>query len=239
MTDVRRERRDGVAVVVKHAGYDLRGEAAGLAALGAAGAHVPRVVAASADELVLVEVVGDGDWAALGERLALVHGTTADTFGWRSDGVIGPLPMVNTPDTDWPRFYATHRLLPWIEHLPSSLGRRLRRALEDGRLHDLVDHDVTPSLVHGDLWSGNVVGGQWLVDPAVHHADRELDLAMARLFGGFPSAFWSGYEAAAPLDAGWERRLPALQLFHLLVHVRLFGAGYVPAVAERLGTLGW
>ena len=96
-----------------------------------------------------------------------------------------------------------------------------------------------PSLVHGDLWAGNVVGGQWLVDPAAQHADRELDLAMAALFGGFPPAFRSGYESVWPLDDGWRDRLPAQQLHHLLVHVALFGGGYVEQVAERLDALGW
>ena len=237
---VRREVLDGVAVVRKRTtAYDLRTEAAGLRALGDAGARVPRVVSVTADELVLEEVVGDGDWAACGRRLATVHGVHGDAFGWSVDGAIGPLPMTNTPSGDWPTFLAEHRLLPYLSSLPDGPTRRLRAAVEDGRLAALVDHDVVPSLVHGDLWSGNVVGGEWLVDPAVHHADRELDLAMARLFGGFPAAFHAAYEEVAPLDDGWRDRLPALQLFHLLVHVELFGGGYVRRVVDRLDALGW
>lgn len=236
---MRRATVDGLAVVVKEPPYDATTEAAGLRALGAAGARVPRIIEATSARLVLEEVRGDGDWAACGRRLAAVHRTTGSAFGWERDGVIGPLPMGNDPDQDWPRFYATHRLAPWIGDLPDPLAHRLRGAIDDGRLQALLDHDVPASLVHGDLWSGNVVGGEWLIDPAVHHADRELDLAMARLFGGFPSAFFAAYEQAWPLDDGWRDRLPALQLFHLLVHVRLFGGGYVGQMGDRLDTLGW
>lgn len=236
---VRRASIGGVAAVVKETSYDATTEADGLRALGEAGAHVPRVLAATPDRLVLEEVVGDGDWAGCGRRLARVHQVLGEGFGWRRDGVIGPLPMANPWGHDWPDFYAAHRLAPWLDDLPGPFARRLDAAVEDGRLRRLLDHDVPPSLVHGDLWSGNVVGGQWLIDPAVHHADRELDLAMARLFGGFPEVFFAAYQQVWPLDDGWEERLPALQLFHLLVHVRLFGGGYVRQVADRLDQLGW
>ena len=236
---VRRTSIDGTPAVVKHTSYDATTEAAGLEALGAAGAHVPRVLEATPDRLVLEEVEGDGDWAACGRRLAAVHRETGDAFGWERDGFIGPLPMRNDPTGDWPEFYATHRLVPWIGDLPDPLAGRLRAAIDDGRLARLLEHEAPASLVHGDLWSGNVVGGQWLIDPAIHHADRELDLAMARLFGGFPPEFFTAYEEAWPLDDGAAQRLPALQLFHLLVHVRLFGGGYVRQVADRLDQLGW
>lgn len=237
---VTREVRDGIAVVRKATpSYDARTEAAGLRALAAAGADVPEVIAVSAEEIVLAEVTGDGDWEACARRLASVHADVGDEFGWDRDGAIGPLPMANEPDDDWPRFYARHRVLPYLSSLPGELARRIRAAVDDDRLAALLDHDVPPSLVHGDLWSGNVVGGQYLIDPAIHRADRELDLAMARLFGGFPDRFHAAYEEAAPLDDGWRGRLPALQLFHLLVHVELFGGGYVAQVADRLDRLGW
>lgn len=236
---VRRTTVDGVAAVVKATSYDATTEAAGLEALRDAGAHVPRVLQVSSDRLVLEAVEGDGDWGACARRLVGVHRTTAGTFGWERDGAIGPLPMANTPSQDWPEFYAEHRVLPWVDDLPGGPARRLHAAVDDGRLAAVLDHDAPASLVHGDLWSGNVVGGQWLIDPAIHHADRELDLAMARLFGGFPATFFAAYEEGWPLDDGWRARLPALQLFHLLVHVRLFGGGYVAQVADRLDQLGW
>jgi fructosamine-3-kinase len=236
---LRRTTIDDVRCLVKTTSYDAQTEAAGLDALRDAGAHVPRVVTVDEHELVIEEVAGDGDWAACAERLALVHRATGPAFGWERDGWIGPLPMANPWSEDWPSFYAEHRLEPWVDDLDTVPARRLRGAIEDARLARLLDHDVSPSLVHGDLWSGNVVGGQWLIDPAIHRGDRELDLAMARLFGGFPAAFFATYAAAWPLDDGWEDRLPALQLFHLLVHVRLFGGGYQRQVVERLDALGW
>lgn len=239
MAMVHRERRRGREVVVKQTSYDATIESEGLAALGAAGARVPEVVEVGPRLLVTEAVEGDGDWAAFAVRLAEVHRHLGDTFGWHRDGVIGPLPMPSTPMDDWPTFFAACRLMPWVDDLPAGPARRLRAAIDDGRLAVLLDHDVAPSLVHGDLWSGNVVGGEWLIDPAVHHADRELDLAMADLFGGFARPFWDAYARAWPLDEDWERRRRALQLFHLLVHVRLFGGGYVGQVVARLDALGW
>jgi protein-ribulosamine 3-kinase len=121
--------------------------------------------------------------------------------------------------------------------LPGDLARRLHRACDEV-LPSLLDRGQAPSLVHGDLWSGNIIDQRVVIDPAVHHGDRELDLAMLDLFGGVPPPLRAGYEAVWPLDEGWERRRPALQLYHLLVHVRLFGAGYHRGVADRLDRLG-
>jgi fructosamine-3-kinase len=232
---------DGREVVVKRPPTDATFEAEGLEALRDAGAPVPRVLGVDTDVLVLELVTGTPAWEELGASLAAVHrDATAVTFGWHRDNVIGPLRQPNDRDPDWPRFYAERRVRPWLgaTALPAELRRRLSDAAE-GRLLDLLDHDVRPSLVHGDLWSGNVVDGRWLIDPAVHHADRELDLAFAEVFGGFPAPFWHSYADVWPLDDGWEERRPALQLHHLLVHVELFGAGYVGAVASRLDRLGW
>ncbi len=232
---------DGTEAVVKATTYDARLEAEGLAALGAAGAPVPAVLGVSERVLVLAYVRGEPDWGGLGATLADVHRTGRDEgFGWHRDNVIGPLPQANRVTDDWPGFYLDQRVRPHLDApaLPPAVRRRIERA-GDGPARALLDHDAVPSLVHGDLWSGNVVDGRWLVDPAVHRADREFELAFADLFGGFPSAFWDAYAGAWPLDDGWERRRPALQLSHLLVHVRLFGAGYVPGVVARLDRLGW
>lgn len=238
---VRARLADGATVVVKRTTYDAQLEADGLRALAAAGAPVPQVLASGRDVLVLEHVQGTPDWRRLGATVAELHRAPAgDTFGWERDNVIGPLPQINDPDGSWPRFYIEHRVrahLPHATALPAELRTRLERACDD-LLPDLLDHDVRPSLVHGDLWSGNVVDGRWLIDPAVHRADRELDLAFADVFGGFPPEFWRGYHETWPLDDGWERRRPALQLHHLLVHVRLFGSGYVGAVRSRLDDIG-
>lgn len=230
----------GRRVVAKRTGYPAHLEAEGLEVLGAAGASVPEVLAVSDDVLVLEHVEGNGDWAATGRRLATVHRQLGDAFGWPHANVIGPLPQDNTPAEDWPTFYVERRLRPHLDQpaLPGDVRDRLAAAL-DGPARQLLDHGAPPSLVHGDLWSGNVIGGTWLIDPAVHHADREFELAFAALFGGIPRPFWQAYREAWPLDDGWEQRRPALQLYHLLVHVALFGMGYVGAVRSRLDQLGW
>lgn len=231
---------DGAPVVVKRTPYDPRIEADGLEALRGAGAPVPSVLVVSDDLLVLERVGGTPDWEALGGAVADLHRETAARYGWHADNLIGSLPQRNGWWDSWPEFYAERRIRPWLgaSALPGDVRRRLERAL-DGPLHDLLPDHPPASLVHGDLWSGNVVDGTWLIDPAVCHADREYELAFADVFGGFPRAFWDAYEAAWPLEGGWRERRPALQLSHLLVHVELFGSGYVGSVVARLDALGW
>ncbi len=231
---------DGRDVVVKRTSYDARLEADGLRALADAGAPVPEVLGVDDGVLVINHVGGIPDWAALGRAVADLHRHTGASFGWHIDNVIGPLHQDNTESDDWASFYAERRIRPHLDHdaLPGDLRRRLERAC-DGPLQDLLAHDTAPSLVHGDLWSGNVVDGAWLIDPAVHRADREFELAYMDLFGGFPEACWAAYREAWPLDDGWQARRPALQLYHLLIHVALFGSGYVSGVRTRLDRLGW
>lgn len=229
----------GRPVVIKETDYDANLEADGLRALAAAGAPVPDVVDVGPHRLVVAEVGGPPDWESLGRSLARCHRTTADAYGYRLDNVIGPVVQRNTWTADWPEFYARHRLRPHLETLPPDLRQRLGAVMADGRLSDLLEHGQRPSLIHGDLWSGNIVAGRWLIDPAVCFGDRELERAFADLFGGIPPSMWAAYEQEWPPDRDWERRRPALQLYHLLVHVRLFGGGYASMVAERLDRLGW
>ena len=231
---------DGRRVVVKRTPGPARLEAEGLDALRRAGAPTPEVIAFDDDLLVIAHVGGPPDWGEVGAALARVHSTHGAAFGWHEDTRIASLPMPNPRHDDATTFWAEARLRPFAEAraLPASLRSRIHAAC-DARLHGLFDHDPAPSLVHGDLWSGNVVDGRWLIDPAVHHADREVDLAMMDLFGGFPPACWDAYLAEAPLPDGWQRRRDALQLWPLLVHVGLFGAGYAGGVAQRLDALGW
>lgn len=232
---------DGRRVVVKRTDdYDARLEADGLAALAEAGAPVPEVLSVDAKLLVMTFVEGRDDWAGLGATIARIHRHTSDSFGWHQDNVIGPLRQDNTETDDWPSFYAERRIRPWLDAdaLPGEARRRLERAL-DGPLLELLDRSAPASLIHGDLWSGNVVDGSYLIDPAVYRADREVELAYMDLFGGFPPALWRGYEEEWPLADGWQHRRPALQLYNLLVHVALFGANYVRPTVARLDQLGW
>ncbi len=231
---------DGRAVIVKQAPYDVEVEARGLALLRQHGAPVPAVLAVEGAILVLEEVGGPPDWAALGRALAALHRASAldpPRFGLDHDNRIGPLPQVNTWHDDWPSFFAERRLRPHLDALPVPLRRRLEPRLD--RLGDLLPAQPRASLIHGDLWSGNIVAGRWLIDPAVAYCDRELELAFLRLFGGVPPELQAAYEAEWPLDAEFREREPLLQLYHLLVHVRLFGAGYHAALSERLDRLRW
>lgn len=231
----------GRRAFVKRTLYPAAVEAEGLEALRAAGAPVPQVLGVAPHTLVLEWVEGPSDWEGLGRSLAAVHRAGAPSFGWPSDNRLGSLVQRNGDWEDWGAFYAERRVRPFLaaSGLTDGLRRRLRAAL-DGPLQGLLtQHSPAPSLVHGDLWSGNVVDGRWLIDPAVCRADRELDLAFAAVFGGFPDAFWRAYDEAWPLPDGWERRRPALQLYHLLAHVKLFGGGYADSVAARLDQLGW
>jgi fructosamine-3-kinase len=199
---------------------------------------VPVVYRVTEHELVLEDLSGTPDWETLGRTLARVHLTSAEEFGWPHDNVIGPLPQPNGGRRRWPDFFVERRIIPFLDALPTHLSRRLALACE-GPLPDLVDHDTRPSLIHGDLWSGNVVDGRWLVDPAVSYSDREIELAFSSLFGDLPDTFHRAYADVWRLDDGWEERRPALQLYHLLVHCRIFGGDYVHMVAQRLQHYHW
>ena len=202
-------------------------------------------------------------WRRLGRELGALHrwtcletpeaGGTAlpggQHYGWHSDNVIGSLPQPNRWTDDWGEFWAERRILPLARELHGSgamsagqLAVIDKAAARVGTLIGPAAEADGGSLLHGDLWSGNVLFGEKggggvagaaggrapvLIDPAVYIGHREVDLAMCRLFGGFPPAFHASYEATWPLHPGHERRLAAYQLYPLLVHARLFGGGYV------------
>ena len=186
-----------------------------------------------------------GDYAQrLGEALADLHEAGEGPYGWHRSNYIGSLPQANTSMDDWPAFWWSQRLEPQLvlasdnrrlagldrewATLESKLPKLLGGAEQDGR-----------SILHGDLWSGNVYpgpdGGAVLVDPAVYRGHREVDLAMTELFGGFPTHFYAAYQDRHPLEEGYEDvRRYVYQLYPLLVHVNLFGGGYVNSVAGAL-----
>lgn len=228
-------------MAVKETSYDARLEAEGLEALKSAGALTPRVIEATPTGLVMEWIEGPPEWSRLGRSLASAHRHTNDRFGWHRDNVIGPLPQHNAWHDSWGGFFAERRVRAHLDDpaVPRDIAQRLLAAC-DGPLQDLLErHDPTPSLVHGDLWSGNIVAGRSFVDPAVGFADREIDLAFLAFFGGVPDAFTDAYLSESPLPSGWEARRPALQLHHALVHVRLFGGSYVARLERILNALGW
>ena len=216
-------------------------EAHGLALLaGSRTVRVPAVIAL--DEAILIlEWLEPGtprtrDWMHFGGSLARMHRHSAAQFGAAPSNYIGPLTQDNTPSPDWPEFWWTRRLEPQLAHARASgvLSAQDREEIECVRhvLPEILAAATSeqPSLLHGDLWSGNahaMAGGIALIDPAVYYGHREVDLAMAALFGGFPRQFRAAYEEEWPLERdGLEQRRAAYQLYYLLVHVNLFGAGY-------------
>jgi fructosamine-3-kinase len=172
-----------------------------------------------------------------GRELASLHGTGAGSFGAPWPGFIASLPLPNDVEHSWPSWYARCRLLPYcrIARDAGLLGSgdvALIEAVAD-RVGDLAGPAEPPSRIHGDCWTGNVLwsdGRGWLIDPAAHGGHRETDLAMLALFGApYLDRILAAYREAAPLADGWRARVPLHQLHPLLVHVCLFGAGYVQA----------
>lgn len=171
--------------------------------------------------------------ARFGTELAQLHRTTAEQHGWPRANFIGATPQMNEPMTSWPQFYRHRRLLP---QLALARARGFDELANRGnglarRLDALLGHEPRPALLHGDLWGGNwavdQTGRPVVFDPAVYYGDRETDLAMTRLFGGFDPEFYAAYQRAWPLPTGWQQRLPAYQLYHVLNHLNLFGGGYL------------
>jgi fructosamine-3-kinase len=229
-------------------------EAAGLREMSGAssGLAVPRVFGAwgpRADRpaLIVMEYLAPGrtagDEEALGGGLARLHQKTAPEFGFAVPTYCGTTPQENDWTRGWTDFYRDRRLRPLVRLVQAERGlsggdlRVYERVLD--RLPDLLAHETQPSLIHGDLWSGNVLHtmrGPGLVDPAAAYADREMELGITTLFGGFGDRFWRAYEEVWPLPPGWRERNPLYQLYHLLNHQYLFGGhhgGEALALARR------
>ncbi len=170
----------------------------------------------------------------LGERLAGMHRVTSSRFGWHRNNTIGLTPQHNPWTEDWATFFQRHRLGYQLELAAQNgfggeLQRKGKRLLD--RLPALFDgYEPVPSLLHGDLWGGNWASSNRepvLFDPAVYYGDRETDLAMTKLFGGFGRGFYAAYENAWPLQPGSQERQHLYQLYHVLNHLNLFGGGYL------------
>lgn len=217
-------------------------EADGLAHLQAAGWRTPMpishgVVAGQA-YLVMehLDLKGPRDFAALGRMLAAAHRQHGTRFGWQRDNCIGATPQGNGWSDDWAQFWRERRLGPQL---------RLARANGFDLVIESLDfvlqgHRPEPTVLHGDLWSGNAgftPQGPVVFDPAVYYGDREADVAMTELFGGFPAEFYAAYDKAYPLDPGYAKRKHLYNLYHLLNHLNLFGRSYLEQVNATLGLL--
>lgn len=188
-----------------------------------------------------LETGGSGDMHRFGEQLAQMHRYTREQFGWHRDNTIGSTPQPNGWQNDWVRFWQEQRLgfqldLARRNGAGSALYERGQQLKE--RVADFfTDYQPVASVLHGDLWSGNYAftrdGEAVIFDPAVYFGDREADLAMTELFGGFSRSFYSGYDAAWPLDPGYATRKTFYNLYHILNHYNLFGGGYA-SQAQRM-----
>lgn len=223
----------------------------GLAALAACDAfRIPQPIAcgATADQsflllehLELRPVSGADDGQRFARALVELHRNTGSQFGWARDNFIGATPQANTPEDGWPRFFVRHRLQAQLRlarerGYGATLGRDIDHALE--RVPALfLEYRPVASLLHGDLWNGNAAmsgdGNPVIFDPAVYRGDRDTDLAMSELFGGFPSSFYAAYRSAWPLAEGYETRKTLYNLYHILNHLNLFGRAYL-GQAERM-----
>lgn len=241
-----------------HVARTFEAEARGLRTLRSAGSPlvVPEVIAhgdATADTpgFLLMEWVRTGApgprfWETFGRDLAQLHAFTWDRYGFEMDNFIGRTPQRNKPTSEWPAFFRAHRLEP--QAAMARAAGRWQRAWDApfesllARLDDLLPRRPDASILHGDLWSGNFMitqeGKAALIDPAVYFGHNEADLAMTELFGGFDARFYAAYREVRPLDPGYPLRREVYNLYHLLNHLNLFGAGYAGSVASVLRRFG-
>lgn len=221
-------------------------EAEGLRALNLPdGPRVPEAFLSGETFLVLEDLAParpqKGYWEAFGRRLAALHTHHGPSFGFEHDNYLGSTPQPNAWEEDGYAFFAERRLRFQAQ---LALHRRLIDRPEAQRVDALADRlsalipEQPPSMIHGDLWSGNAIsdaiGAPAMIDPAAHYGWAEAELGMTALFGGFPETFYAAYEEARPLAPGWRGRLPIYNLYHLLNHLNLFGRSYSPQVRSVL-----
>lgn len=216
-------------------------ESAGLKELAQSDFVIPEVICSGNNSqaawLVMQNLqLGGGNqqsFSNAGETFARMHQIRTERFGWSMDNTIGSTPQINDWTSEWSAFWKTHRF-----------GFQLKLAAENGYSRKLIDkawrlteecqqfftHNPFPSLMHGDLWSGNLSfdakGQPAIYDPAVYYGDREADLAMTELFGGFNRSFYDAYNRTLPVHAGYPVRKRLYNLYHILNHMNLFGGGY-------------
>jgi fructosamine-3-kinase len=243
-----REQSSGRKATLELEGYML-GELKRLSDL-----PVPLVHYAAPDLLVMDYIDHDGGPITASverhaaELIAALHATARERFGYARDTLIGPLPQPNPNSERWIPFFRDHRLLFMAQHayaegsLPAQLFARIERLA--ARIGDYLIEPAHPSLLHRDLWTGNVLVRQGriagFVDPAIYCGSPEIELAFATLFGTFGETFFAAYGERLPLEPGFhEIRARLYNLYPRLVHVRLFGAGYLPGIDQTLGQVGY
>lgn len=181
----------------------------------------------------------DNFWNFFAKNLSELHSTTNDKFGLDHDNYIGSLKQSNTYYYDGVEFFINTRLVPQLEKLNSLNNSSFFKKFDV--LFNLLNEIIPvyqPSLLHGDLWSGNFLidhnGHACIIDPAVYYGNREADIAMTKLFGGFSEEFYSNYNDYLPMLNGWQERMPIWNLYPLLVHANLFGSSYLNQINSIL-----
>ena len=256
VSDVRKVTLEGGRDIVAKsgdAGSNLGLEGFMLRTLADTGAlPVPDVLYAD-DELLLLSLLANSGGLSGGAQdqaagmLAALHDVGAENFGFEKATVIGGLHQPNDENKDWVAFFRDQRLLYMAGQaldagrLPAGLMTRVETLA--GRLGEWLDTSATPSLIHGDLWGGNVLCNRGrisgFIDPAIYYADAEIELAFSTLFGTFGDAFFDRYRELRPIKPGFfEERLDLYNIYPLLVHVRLFGSSYVASVERTLTRFG-
>jgi len=180
-----------------------------------------------------------------GEQIAQMHQTFSNNFGWKRDNTIGSTPQPNNKESDWVTFWAKHRLRHQLE-LAKKVGYPIKSyeaglKLAENLYPFFSGYDVKPSLLHGDLWAGNMAsdisGKPVIYDPAVYFGDRETDLALTELFGGYNKGFYAAYNSYYPLDQGYKTRKTLYNLYHILNHFNLLGGSYAAQALQMTKTL--
>ncbi|MFN3404022.1 MAG: fructosamine kinase family protein [Cytophagaceae bacterium] len=239
-------------IKINNASYNdmFNKEAIGLDALAKVDSlKVPRVLAEGRDNnliYLILEYITPGYpsndyWKECAQGLAKVHNHSSDTYGFYTDNYIGSLKQVNKASSTWIDFFISYRLQYQLD-LAMNAGKVGKEILESfnklyNKLSDILPVEK-PSLLHGDLWSGNLItsamGKPVLIDPAVYFGNREAELAFTTLFGGFPEKFYSVYNEICPLQPGFGERIDIYNLYPLIVHVNLFGGFYLNQVRSIL-----
>lgn len=210
--------------------------------------NVPKVLRRTKDCIELEMIEGStpsyAQWRTLGEGLAKLHSASHKHYGLSYNNYIGLNPQANTEADSWGEFFISHRLIPQIDLMSDVWFQSWAYEQVENNKSKIVDllneHCEHASLVHGDLWSGNVMFSKdkvWLIDPAVYYGDSEVDIAMTELFGGFSPDFYSSYQKVKPLSKAYKKKKCVYNLYHYLNHLNLFGSSYKAQCKESLGHL--
>lgn len=201
---------------------------------------VPKVIFVDKDILILEFIQETNsfsleNWNNLGSMLMKMHGIQNEHYGWSDGYAFGKVRMVNTLSTSWIEFWGQYRLGYYLGHLPVSTAGKLEKLIN--RLDQLLPEKPKPSLLHGDLWTGNIIAHNnqsYLIDPACYFGHNEVDIAMLNLFGSPHEVF---YETYTLLEKDWQQRMPIYQLFPLIIHYLLFGNYYLRMMEQILSKM--